>query len=153
MDVHGPATIRPATFDDLETLVRLLEVLFRLEADFSFDAARQREGLRRLLASGPTRKIIVAEIAGQVVGMCTAQEVTSTAEGREAAWIEDVVVFPAFRRQGIARALLRAVGQWAQARGISRLQLLADRDNTPALAFYADEAWQTTQLICLRKRV
>lgn len=150
---HCAAIIRPATHTDIDILLQLLETLFGIEADFHFDAERQREGLRRMLESAPARIIFVAEVGGNVVGMCTAQEVLSTAEGREAAWVEDVVVFPAFRRRGIARALLQAVEDWAGSRGIRRLQLLADRENTPALLFYMREEWQATQLICLRKRL
>lgn len=145
--------IRPATHKDLDILVHLLETLFGIEADFHFNAERQRNGLQHMLDGSSTRIVFVAEVDGNVVGMCAAQEVLSTAEGREAAWIEDVVVFPAFRRRGIARALLEAIEDWAATRGIRRLQLLADRENAPALQFYTREEWQPTQLICLRKRL
>jgi hypothetical protein len=35
---------------------------------------------------------------------------------------------------------------------MKRLQLLADAENEPALAFYGKSGWKRTQLICLRKR-
>jgi ribosomal protein S18 acetylase RimI-like enzyme len=31
------------------------------------------------------------------------------------------------------------------------LQLLADKNNLPALNFYQKQGWQSTQLVCLRK--
>ncbi len=146
-------TIRIAAHDDLEVLVKLLGVLFAIEADFIPDTERQQAGLQRIMESGPGKVIYVAEVASAVVGMCVAQETLSTAEGREAVWIEDVVVSPAFRRRGIAHALLRSIEEWAHDRGVNRLQLLADRDNAPALLFYSAEEWNCTQLICLRKRI
>ncbi len=45
------------------------------------------------------------------------------------------------------------VGQlldWAQAAGATRAQLLADRGNEPALAFYRRLGWASTQLLPLR---
>jgi GNAT superfamily N-acetyltransferase len=97
--------------------------------------------------------MLVAEHSGEVVGMCSAQILISTAEGREAAVIEDVVVREDCRNSGIGTALMNAIGQWAGSRGISRLQLLADRHNEAGIGFYRKQGWQTTQLICLRKRV
>jgi hypothetical protein len=35
--------------------------------------------------------------------------------------------------------------------GMTRLQLLADKSNSPALAFYTRQGWQSTQLFALRK--
>ena len=100
---------------------------------------------------GKHRCILVTEASGEVVGMCSAQILISTAEGREAAVIEDVVVREDCRGRGIGTALMDAIGKWAGGRGISRLQLLADRNNTPAIEFYRGQEWHTTELICLRK--
>jgi hypothetical protein len=46
---------------------------------------------------------------------------------------------------------MQAVAAWAADRGLTRLQLLADRQNRPAMAFYRRTGWQTTQLVCLRQ--
>ena len=95
--------------------------------------------------------MLVAERAGAVVGMVTAQLVVSTAEGGLSAWVEDLVVLATERRRGTGRALLEAVREWAEERGARRLQLLADRENAPALAFYDRLGWSRTQLVCLRR--
>ena len=144
-------TLRSATALDVDALVGLLAVLFELEADFQPDAGRQRDGLALLLAAPARSTVLVAERAGEVVGMLTAQLVVSTAEGGLSAWVEDLVVLASERRRGVGRALLEAVGTWAGERGVRRLQLLADRENAPALAFYAGLGWSGTQLVCLRR--
>ncbi|MEY2669237.1 MAG: hypothetical protein RJA59_1875, partial [Pseudomonadota bacterium] len=75
----------------------------------------------------------------------------STAEGAASVWVEDMVVAAASRRLGVGRRLLRAVEEWGATRGATRLQLLADRENRSALAFYASLGWTGTQLVCLRR--
>lgn len=146
-------SIRAASSDDVPALVEMLRLLFSIEVDFVFDAARQQRGLELLLAVPDRAAVIVAEEDHRVVGMCTGQLVISTAEGAPSVWVEDVVVAEAFRGQGIARALLRQMEAWANERGATRLQLLADTENTPALKFYQRNRWQRTQLLCHRKTI
>lgn len=142
-------TIRQATRSDIERLIPLLEALCALEQDFGFDEARQRAGLG-LLVDRPCCCVMLAEQDGRAVGMCTAQIVISTAEGGPSALVEDVVVGAGFRGRGLGRCLLNRLGRWAAAQGATRLQLLADRDNESALAFYERCGWSRTNLICLR---
>jgi ribosomal protein S18 acetylase RimI-like enzyme len=142
--------IRPATPADLPALADLLALLFALEPDFPIDRPRQLAGLALLLEHPGRAAIFVAEQAGQVVGMVSVQTRLSTAEGGEAALLEDLVVHPECRRSGLGRALLAAVEPWCRRRGIRRLQLLADRENAQALEFYQRRGWETTRLIGLR---
>lgn len=48
--------------------------------------------------------------------------------------------------------LMRNLEKLARDKGLSRLQLLADRDNAEALDFYTDRDWKRTRLICLRRQ-
>ncbi|MBF0526655.1 MAG: GNAT family N-acetyltransferase [Deltaproteobacteria bacterium] len=144
--------IRPASSSDLDQLVGLLRELFSIEADFEFNASRQRKGLTRLLADS-RGCLLVAESAGRVVGMCSVQTLISTAEGNRVGLVEDVVVTAEHRGRGIGLALVAALEHWARDNGLTRLQLLADRTNAPALRFYEKLDWSPTQLICLRKKV
>jgi GNAT superfamily N-acetyltransferase len=142
--------IRPAAVADLDALVRLLGLLFSIERDFRPDAARQRRGLAMLLGD-PRAAVLVAARGGDVVGMGTVQLVVSTAEGGLAALVEDVVVEERERGRGVGRRLLDALEDWARSRNAQRLQLLADRENAPALRFYASLHWSPTRLVCLRR--
>ncbi len=149
---QSPFNIRNATLSDIEQMVALLKVLFSIEIDFKFDADVQRRGLRLLMdGCGKHRCIRVAEMNGQVVGMCTAQTLISTAEGGPAAMIEDLVVHVKYRNKGIGTELLASIESWARNLGIHRMQLLADKTNTPAMLFYKRQKWGETRLICLRK--
>ncbi|MDQ7835629.1 MAG: GNAT family N-acetyltransferase [Humidesulfovibrio sp.] len=144
-------TIREARTSDLDALVELLGMLFSLEADFAVDARRQRDGLLQMLEGAKNRLVLVADTAGVVVGMATAQVVVSTAEGGPSLLVEDVVVRPESRGLGIGRALLTRIEAWGTRLGATRLQLLADRDNAPSHDFYRACGFMPTNLVCLRR--
>jgi len=146
------ACIRPAREQDLDRLVGLLRLLFAIEEDFGIDAAKQRRGLALLL--GDERAcVLVAEQDGEIVGMCTGQLVISTAEGGPSVLVEDVGHTPDQRAKGIGRSLMEALTAWAKSCGATRMQLLADKNNPPALAFYDRIGWGTTAMICLRRHI
>src|SRR5689334_24061102 len=60
----------------------------------------------------------------------------STFLGRPGLWLEDLFVRPPFRRQGCARALLRALAALARERGCGRFEWAVLDWNAPAIAFY-----------------
>ncbi|MGD8909401.1 MAG: GNAT family N-acetyltransferase [Chromatiales bacterium] len=143
--------IRPAQYTDIEALLHLLEALFSIEQDFTPDREKQRRGLEMLLQA-PEAYVVVAEHTGEIAGMATLQLLISTAEGAPSGLIEDVVVDESHRGQGIGEALMNHLITWVEKKGVTRLQLLADRDNQPALEFYRKQGWETTSLIALRKK-
>jgi GNAT superfamily N-acetyltransferase len=63
-----------------------------------------------------------------------------------------VVVRENLRGAGVGTALMADIARWARDNRLVRLQLLADRRNRLALAFYDRLAFQTTNMICLRAR-
>ncbi|HEX3030746.1 MAG TPA: GNAT family N-acetyltransferase [Bacillota bacterium] len=144
--------IHKAIPEDLAALTDLLEQLFSIEKDFVIDADKQQRGLTMMLEDPASRCIMVAEEDHTVIGMCTAQLLISTAEGGKAALIEDMVVAADHKGQGIGRLLMTAVEEWSLAQGARRLELLADRNNTPALKFYEALNWKSTELVCLHKK-
>lgn len=159
--MNAAFTIREARTGDMDSLVELLGLLFSLESDFAVDEARQRQGLELMLRpgashSGAGRLVLVAaasEDDRRVLGMATAQVVISTAQGAPSLLVEDVVVRPEVRGLGAGRALLARIEDWGLRLGATRLQLLTDRDNAPAFAFYASCGFAPTNLVCLRRLV
>ena len=142
--------VRRANYGDIKVLVTLLKELYRIERDFPFNATRQQAGLRRLLKETGS-VVLVAEQDGLIVGMCTVQTLVSTAEGGWVAVLEDMIVHDKFQGQGIGTELLNAAEQWAVDQRCSRIQLIADSRNQPALGFYADRGWQDTHMVWRRK--
>ncbi|MBL0699657.1 MAG: GNAT family N-acetyltransferase [Desulfosarcina sp.] len=137
---------------DINQIIGLLEELFSIEEDFIFKEAAQRHGLSMMLSDNQNRCIMVAASEKQVMGMCSAQLLVSTAEGGMAALIEDMVVAKSYQGKGIGKKILLSIEKWAVEKGAERMQLLADGNNVNALNFYKKQKWSTTQLICLRKK-
>ncbi|MGR9044630.1 MAG: N-acetyltransferase family protein [Gammaproteobacteria bacterium] len=144
-------SIRFGELGDCDALLRLLEQLFAIESDFHFDEATQRKGLELMLSPSRDRCVMVAEHQGRVVAMATVQRLISTAEGCHVGLIEDLVVGNGYRGKGIGKKLLIAIEDWADRLELGRLQLLADRDNQPALRFYDRMEWSKTRMIGLKK--
>jgi len=144
--------IRKAELSDMNKMVSLLKELFSKEEDFTFNETIQRSGLTMMLGDNEKRCIVVAISVEQVIGMCSAQLIVSTAEGGMVALVEDMVITKSYRGQGIGKKLLLSIENWTDKRGTKRLQLLADKNNFSALGFYKKQKWTTTQLICLHKK-
>ncbi|MGD9000216.1 MAG: GNAT family N-acetyltransferase [Granulosicoccaceae bacterium] len=143
--------IRVATQDDIEAMMDLVQTLFAIETDFEFFSGKTRDGLGLLLARPDQARVMVAEYLGDIVGMGTLQLLISTAEGGVVGLLEDMVVDENWRGRGVGRLLLQSLERWGIAHGVRRLQLLADRQNRPALSFYAALGWSATELVALRR--
>ncbi len=126
--------------------------LFSLERDFAVDAGRQRRGLEAILASPEAAAFVaVDEGSGKRFGMVTAQLTISTAEGGPSGLLEDLFVEEGRRRMGAAGALVAAAEAWCLERGARRVQLLADRGNAGALAFYDRAGYRETRMVARRR--
>lgn len=148
--VHTPETFAVATPADIPALVALLAILFAQEAEFTPDREKQARGLRLIIASPEMGRVFVARVDGQVVGMVNLLATVSTAEGARACWLEDVIVHPDYRGNGLGSRLLRHVVTAARAEGFARVSLLADRANTGAIRFYARHGFHASEMMTMR---
>jgi GNAT superfamily N-acetyltransferase len=140
-----------ATAEDLPQLADLLTELFALESDFAPDRAKQLRGLAAILAEPQLGRLFVLRVDGQVAGMANALITISTSEGGKVLLLEDVIVSHAHRGGGLGRKLINHVLDWAKQQGMTRVTLLADRDNTPALDFYRKLGFGRSNMTVLRK--
>ncbi|MBP1763850.1 MAG: GCN5-related N-acetyltransferase [Firmicutes bacterium] len=143
--------IRKAEKRDIGILADLLGSLFAIETDFAIDVQSQQQGLLLLLEEPERACIMVAERDNRIVGMCTGQILVSTAAGGLKVIVEDVVVAQGMRGRGIGTELITAIEHWSRACGVKRMDLLADRRNSPALDFYRQRDWRSTELVALQK--
>jgi len=151
-------TVRPATERDLDAMVELLGLLFGQESDFVASPPRQRRGLEAILAAPTCGHLLVATpVSGRasdgegVIGMVSVLFTISTAEGGPAAWLEDLVVAPSHRGRGVGTALLEAASAVCAERGVLRLTLLTDRDNTAAQRHYARHGFRSSAMLPMRR--
>ena len=77
----------------------------------------------------------------------------STAEGGLVLILEDVILAAGHRGAGHGRRLVEHVLFWAAHEGMSRVTLLANRNNAAALAFYERLGFEESALVVRRKRL
>lgn len=120
--------IRRAQRTDAEAVLALARPF---ATSFVVDDQSFHHAFTALLAS-PQAHLVVAENASQVVGYALGFEhYTFFANGR-VAWVEEIMVNEALRRQGIGQLLMQEFEAWAIARGCKLVALATRR----AAAFY-----------------
>jgi len=142
-----------AEHGDLDQLADLLTELFTLENDFRPDREKQLRGLRLILDNPALGKLFVLRDQGRVAGMANVLITVSTSEGCRVAVLEDVIVRGEYRGKGLGRRLVEHVLVWAKAEGMTRVTLLADRDNEAALGFYRKLGFESSHMAVLRRRL
>lgn len=141
-----------ATADDLPQLADLLAELFTLESDFRPESDKQLRGMRLILDSPSLGRLFVLRIGKKVAGMANALITISTAEGERVLLLEDVIVRSEHRGSGLGRRLVEHVLDWARKQqGMTRVTLLADRDNQAALDFYRKLGFENSNMTVLRR--
>lgn len=143
--------IEIATPADIPALSALLSVLFSQEAEFRPDEAAQQRGLAAIIADPAIGQILLArDASGAVVGMASLLFSISTALGARVALLEDMVVSPQARNNGLGSELLQAAIVQARSLGCRRITLLTDLDNLAAQRFYARHGFSGSPMTPLR---
>ena len=138
---------------DVPELVELLGILFTQEAELAPDPAKQRRALELILADPSRARIYVVRDNGKAIAMAALHFTTSTAEGGKVAGLEDCIVHPEHRRQGVGKVLLAYVLEQARAEGALRVMLLTDGDNTRAQALYRSLGFAPSSMLAMRLRL
>lgn len=144
------ALIQTANLSHISEMVQLLKHLFNIEADFDFDATKHHQGIQHIIDDS-RGEYLIATINNNVIGMCCAQWLYSSAEGGKSAWIEDMVVHPDYQQQGIGKQLLNGILDWCIEHDCVRAQLVYDMNNDKAIGYYQHQQWQQTELGVFKK--
>ncbi len=128
--------IRPATPEDIPTIVALIKALADFEK-LSHEVTGSPEDLRQsLFGERPYAEAVLAWVDETPAGMALFFHNFSTFLMKPGIYLEDLFVLPEYRRQGIGRALLVYVGKLARQRGCGRFEWNVLDWNTPAIEFY-----------------
>ncbi|MGB3694663.1 MAG: GNAT family N-acetyltransferase [Spirulinaceae cyanobacterium] len=128
--------IRLATPADIPTLFSLIEALAAYEKLSHLVTGTPESLQEHLFGAKPYAEAIVAEEEGKLVGFALFFANYSTFLTKPGIYIEDIFVLPAYRRQGIGKALLSYVAKLAVERNVGRLEWSVLDWNQPAIAFY-----------------
>jgi GNAT superfamily N-acetyltransferase len=102
-------------------------------------ATRYAERLLRRVEHSTFTRAYVAELDGQVVGYVLGSVLDlhpDLFEQREAGFIADLFVLPAYRRRGIARRLVAAVNAWFAEQGMRIVEWSVAAANVEGLRFW-----------------
>ena len=115
-------TIRPATVDDVDTLISLITALADFEKLPPPDAAARARLIEHGFGDRPKYEAWIAKWEGVPVGYSIMFETYSTFLARPTLYLEDVFVLPDYRRRGIGKALLHNCFRLADERGCGRME-------------------------------
>ena len=145
--------ILPAKLDDVPVLAQLLGVLFAQEHDFYPDPELQVLGLTLIIENPSIGLILVAKEQGAIVGMVNVLFSVSTALGAKVATLEDMVVLPDWRDQGIGSQIIQRAIEEARRQGCARITLLTDTTNESAHRFYGRHGFKPSAMTPLRLKL
>ena len=129
-------TLRPAVPTDAALILDYIRELAEYERDPEAVVATEADIRRYTFSENPLVKVTMAEWDGRPAGFALWFLNFSTWEGKPGIYLEDLFVRPAFRRNGIGKALLKHLAALAVEEGWTRFVWQVLDWNTPALEFY-----------------
>jgi GNAT superfamily N-acetyltransferase len=126
--------VRPATRADVPLLLTFIRAMGAFE---KLTVSATEESLEdALFGETPAARALLAFAGGKPAGYVTYFFSFTSMMGRRALWLDDVFVDPAFRGQGIGKALVTYVAQLAAQNRCARLEWIVLDWNTSAIEFY-----------------
>jgi GNAT superfamily N-acetyltransferase len=128
--------LRAARRDDVGTILKLIRGLAEYEQEPQAVLATEEDLLRDGFGEQPRFHCILAEWNGVVAGFALYFHNYSTWKGQPGIFLEDLFVWPEYRKQGIGKALLLEVARIAVLENCGRYEWLVLDWNLPAIEFY-----------------
>lgn len=128
-------TIRPLAPADLDAVLPLVEALHTSDGD-PFERHRTSAALQLLLAHPEYGATYVALVGSVMVGYIVATLGTSVEAGGRFMLVDELYVAPAWRGNGIARALLAGTLPYARQYHCAAVELEVGWENDRARAWY-----------------
>ena len=128
--------VRPATLEDLETLVEgNLRMALETE-DLALDPEVLRAGVRAVLSGAQPGEYFVLQEEGRIVALLVITYEWSDWRNGTVWWIQSVYVPPEARGRGAYRTLYHEVLERARTAGAKGVRLYVDERNTAAQEVY-----------------
>jgi GNAT superfamily N-acetyltransferase len=129
-------SIRQAEPGDLATVHALIRGLAEYERLAHEMVASEADLAEALFGERPIIEALVAESAGEAVGLALFYKTYSTFQGQAGLYLEDLFVLPKARGQGIGLGLLVELARIALSRGCFKIDWSVLDWNETALDFY-----------------
>ena len=128
--------IRAARREDVPAVLAMIRALADFEKLSHLCVASEADLQEALFGPQRAAEVLIAWNDGEPAAFALFFHNFSTFLGRPGLWLEDLFVRPAYRRQGCARAMLRALASVAVERGCGRFEWSVLDWNTAAIDFY-----------------
>ena len=142
--MNANVTVRPAEARDLDQVADLFDQ-YRQFYECPPDLGAAKNWIAENLERGRST-IFAADNRGQLLGFTQLYPALCPVDLVEYFVLYDLYVKDAARRQGIARALMKAASEWAKTQGAARLDLETARDNYPGQALYRDLGYELDEV-------
>jgi GNAT superfamily N-acetyltransferase len=129
-------TLRPATPDDVPTILHCIRALAEYERLLHECVATEALLRDSLFGDRPVAEVVLAFDGESVAGYALWFRSYSTFLARPGIYLEDLFVFPEHRRHGLGRRLLAHLARTAVERGYGRVEWAVLDWNTDAMTFY-----------------
>ena len=129
-------TLHPAAPDDVGDIVSFIRELAEYEKLSDEMRATEAQISEWLFGEHPAAEVVIARVADASAGFALFFTSFSTFLGRPGIYLEDLFVRPAYRGNGIGKALLQHLAGIASQRGYGRLEWAVLDWNEPAIGFY-----------------
>src|SRR5687768_12005176 len=140
--MNDAVQIQPATPDDIETLLPMIEQYWRFENIEGFDTGRVRALLSRVLEDGSLGRAWLARVYGEPAGYLLAVYVFSLEHQGLTAEIDEFYVIPQHRDLGIGASMLAAAEAQFRIEGCTNVSLQLGRSNEAARNFYRQHGFE-----------
>jgi len=132
----SPLQIRPATEHDVALVLEFIREIAEFEKLSHQVTATEALLQDSLFGPSPGAEVLLAYQDDSPAAYAVFFHTFSTFLGKRGIWLEDLFVRPAFRRQGIGKALLQHIASIAKERDCGRLEWAVLDWNTNAIEFY-----------------
>jgi GNAT superfamily N-acetyltransferase len=133
--------IRAARPGEEDAIVSLYEWLFEPPGSrpAAWDERRATVAVRQAIDSHDACVLVAEEAGRTLVGLCTGYLDLHSVRYGYRTWVEDLVVDPTRRSEGIGKRLLAAACDWGRERGATHLELDSAEARADAHRFYERE--------------
>jgi ribosomal protein S18 acetylase RimI-like enzyme len=132
--------IRTAQLQDVDLIAPLFND-YRSFYEQATDLPLARQFIHDRLQRQESVILLAQHAPGQALGFCQLYPTFCSVDAARIYVLYDLFVAPTARRGGLAKALLRAAEQHAQAQGIRRLDLTTAKTNQSAQRLYESMGW------------
>ena len=128
--------IRQAEIKDTKDILALIKGKAEFDGCLDSLLATEQSIAEAFFSSSPKSRALVAEIDSRLVGIATYYNIYSTFKAKPGIWLDDLFIFPPYRKIGIGKALIKELCIVAKTNDCCRIDWVVARDNENGRAFY-----------------